>query len=148
MGPSGLGIIIFILAMLGFFFNMGRTILRYWLKNQVRNVVSTVNPQEPLNEDELDQLMRWETNLITVYIIGFTALFGWVVVAVMSFLEASRWLLPILLGVFFLALGFALFLQVREKCPRCGFRIGLTSWPALPKFCMNCRVVFKKKEEI
>lgn len=144
MDVSGFGTLIFIIAMIGFLVNIGRTFLKFWLKNQENLSNSAFEAQSPLTGEEMDQLEGWETNLIAVYVIGLTALGGWIMVAALPFLANSRWLTPILLGVFFLALGFALFLQIREKCPRCGFRIGLTSWQALPKICLHCRVNLKK----
>lgn len=144
MDVSGFGALIFIIAMIGFLVNIGRTFLKYWLKNQENLSKSAFEVQSPLTGEELEQLESWETNLITVYVIGLIALAGWVMVAALPFLANARWLLPILLSVFFLALGFALFLQIREKCPRCDFHIGLTSWPGLPKICLRCRVNLKK----
>jgi glucan phosphoethanolaminetransferase (alkaline phosphatase superfamily) len=142
--PSGVGIIIFVLAMAGFIFNIARTFLAYYLKNKVKTIINTVIPQAPLTADESDDLLRWEMNLITIYIIGFTALFGWLVVSILPSLQNVNWLQPILLGVFFLAVVAALVFQFREKCPRCGFNIGLTSWPILPKTCMSCHIPLKK----
>lgn len=97
---------------------------------------------EPLTGVELARIWRWERHMIAFYASAIT-LIAIAMAAAVSFGEVV-WLRRSLLGLVLVLVAAGSFVQFREKCPRCGRRLGSQSRLLLPERCRGCRVKFER----
>lgn len=100
-----------------------------------------IENSKPLNESELKELRVWQNRM--VYMFVFTTLFFISAIVYDLFIGLSG-----RSGIFIFILMLVTvcidgIIQFTQKCPRCGYRIGLQSRLTLPEKCKNCGVVFK-----
>lgn len=99
------------------------------------------NP-EPLTPDELQRLWRWERNMLRFHAAAMPLL---VLCAGAALTWGdSEWMRRALLGLVMVMLAAAAFLQMREKCPRCGARLHTKLLLRLPERCWFCGVTFER----
>jgi hypothetical protein len=91
---------------------------------------------------ELARIWRWERHMIVFYACAIT-LIATAMAAAVSFGDIA-WLRRSLLGLVLVLVVAGSFVQFREKCPRCGRRLGSQSRLLLPERCRGCRVKFER----
>jgi len=96
---------------------------------------------KPLNESERIRLRQWQNGMVYMYV--FTTLFFISAIVFDLFIGLSG-----RAGIFIFILLLILvcldgIIQFTQKCPRCGYRIGLQSRLTLPENCKSCGVGFK-----
>lgn len=96
----------------------------------------------PLTSEEVDRLRRWERRMIRSYAtvvmviaagIGLSLVYG----------EAGAMRYLVIAAAALIGLGIAV-AQFRERCPRCGTRLGSQSLLLLPDRCRTCGVAFPR----
>ena len=97
---------------------------------------------KPLTGVELARIWRWERHMIVFYACAIT-LIATAMAAAVSFGDIA-WLRRSLLGLVLVLVVAGSFVQFREKCPRCGRRLGSQSRLLLPERCRKCRVKFER----
>lgn len=97
---------------------------------------------KPLTDVELARIWRWERHMIAFYA-GAITLIAIAMAAAVSFSDVA-WLRRSLLGLVLALVVGGSFVQFREKCPRCGRRLGSQSRLLLPERCRGCRVKFER----
>ena len=97
---------------------------------------------EPLTGIELERIWRWERQMIAFYASAIT-LIAIAMAAAVTFGDVV-WLRRSLLGLVLALVAAGSFVQFREKCPRCGRRLGSQSRLLLPVRCRGCRVEFER----
>ena len=97
---------------------------------------------KPLTGVELARIWRWERHMIVFYACAIT-LIATAMAAAVSFGDIA-WLRRSLLGLVLVLVVAGSFVQFREKCPRCGRRLGSQSRLLLPERCRGCRVKFER----
>lgn len=106
---------------------------------------SPFGPQpEPLSRPECERIWAWER-----WMMGFYAL-AMVVVMLLAWFASihggttgGRMLV---VGVIVLLAIAGAYVQFREKCPRCGTRLGRQSRLVLPQKCRSCGVEFPRAD--
>jgi hypothetical protein len=95
----------------------------------------------PLTADEQRRIWRWQRRMFAFYGLAM-ALLALAAALLFSFgeLAVMRRAALLGLGVVFLA---ASFVQFRERCPRCGLRLGRHGRLLLPERCRGCGVGFE-----
>lgn len=96
----------------------------------------------PLTRPELERLWRWERHMIRYYAAAMAILLAAGVLA-MAYSDVV-WLRRGVLGLVVVLLLAATYVQFRERCPRCGMRIGSQSRLMLPNKCRRCGVAFDR----
>ena len=94
-----------------------------------------------LNTDEFKKLKTWQTRMILFLVVTMISLV--VVVGVdllIGFTPQAAWCVFIVLIALALMGGF---LQFRQRCPRCGYRLGFQSRLLVPDNCKKCGVGLK-----
>jgi hypothetical protein len=101
-----------------------------------------VRADDPLTREELERLWRWERHMVRFHAIAMTLL---VVCAAATYLYSDiAWVRRSLLVLVVGLVVAATFLQVREKCPRCGARLRTKSLLRLPEKCGVCGAAFER----
>jgi hypothetical protein len=103
---------------------------------------STPPEPEPLTRPELGRIWRWERHMIAFYA-GAITLLALAMGAVVMFAEIV-WLRRALLVMVLALVAAGSYVQFRERCPRCGRRLGTQSRLLLPTRCRGCRVKFDR----
>ena len=96
---------------------------------------------EKLSRDELEALRLWQKRMIIV----FAATMGGLLLVAGADLafglsESAAWVVFLLLLVMVVLGGF---IQFRQRCPGCGYRIGFQSRLLLPDNCKKCGIGLK-----
>ena len=105
-----------------------------------------VGKPAPLTRPELERLWRWERWMIRYYAMAM------VVIAIAAALAITYGDIPwarrsVLALVLALVLA-ATVVQFRERCPRCGSRLGTQSRLLLPDRCRTCGVRFERPPKL
>lgn len=94
-----------------------------------------------LNADERKKLKAWQTRMILFLVITMVSLAAVVGVDFfIGFTPQAAWCVFIVLIALTLA---AVFIQFRQRCPRCGYRLGFQSRLVVPDNCKKCGVGLK-----
>ncbi|HEX2334869.1 MAG TPA: hypothetical protein VHI72_00195 [Hyphomicrobiaceae bacterium] len=96
----------------------------------------------PLTGDEATRIWRWQRQMFMFYGIAMVllALAGGLVL----FFGDLAWVRRAALAAVLILVVAATFVQFRERCPRCGLRLGSQSRLFLPEQCRRCSVVFAR----
>jgi hypothetical protein len=96
----------------------------------------------PLTPSELARIWRWQGRMFTFYgiAIALVALAGALMLMFGDLAWVRRAAVALLLGL----LVAATMVQFRERCPRCGLRLGSHGRLFLPEQCRGCGVVFER----
>jgi len=96
----------------------------------------------PLSPSELARIWRWQGRMFTFYgiAIALVALAGALMLMFGDLAWVRRAAVALLLGL----LVAATMVQFRERCPRCGQRLGSHGRLFLPEQCRGCGVVFER----
>ena len=89
---------------------------------------------------ELARLWGWQRRMFAFYGVAI-ALLGAAVALMLAF-GALVWVRRTALGVLILLVVVATAVQFRERCPRCGLRLGAHGRLFLPEQCRGCKVAF------
>jgi len=100
----------------------------------------------PLTRPELERLWRWERGMIRYYAMAMTAIAiaAALAVAYGDIPWARRSMLALVLALVLTATV----VQFRERCPRCGSRLGTQSRLLLPDKCRTCGVHFERPPKL
>jgi hypothetical protein len=98
----------------------------------------------PLTRPELERLWRWERVMIRYYAMAMTAIA--IAAALAVTYGETPWARRSVLGLV-LVLA-ATVVQFRERCPRCGSRLGTQSRLLLPDKCRKCGVLFERPPKL
>ena len=100
----------------------------------------------PLTRPELEGLRRWERSMIRYYAMAMTA------VAIMAALAVAYgdvpWARRSVLGLVLVLVLAATIVQFRQRCPRCGARLGTQTRLMLPDKCRKCGVRFERPPKL
>lgn len=97
---------------------------------------------EPLNQDELQRLWRWERHMMRFHAVALTAL---ALGAGAAYLYSDiAWVRRSILVLVVALVVAATLLQVRETCPRCRSRLRTKSLLRLPDKCGVCGIPFPR----
>jgi len=96
----------------------------------------------PLTASELARIWRWQRRMFVFYgvAIALLALAG----ALMLMFGDLAWVRRAALALLFVLLVAATIVQFRERCPRCGLRLGSQGRLFLPEQCRGCGVFFER----
>ncbi|HXE70168.1 MAG TPA: hypothetical protein VN523_12475 [Hyphomicrobiaceae bacterium] len=96
----------------------------------------------PLTPSELARIWRWQRRMFVFYgiAIALLALAG----ALMLMFGELAWVRRAAVAWLFVLLAAAAMVQFRERCPRCGLRLGSHGRLFLPEQCRGCGVVFER----
>jgi hypothetical protein len=96
----------------------------------------------PLTPSELARIWRWQGRMFAFYgiAIALLALAGVSMLTFGNLAWVRRAAVALLLGL----LVAATMAQFRERCPRCGLRLGSHGRLFLPEQCRGCGVVFER----
>jgi hypothetical protein len=96
----------------------------------------------PLTPSELARIWRWQGRMFAFYgiAIALLALAGVPMLTLGTLAWVRRAAVALLLGL----LVAATMVQLRERCPRCGLRLGSHGRVFLPEQCRGCGVVFER----
>jgi hypothetical protein len=96
----------------------------------------------PLTPSELARIWRWQGRMFAFYgiAIALMALAGALMLMFGDLAWVRRAAVALLLGL----LVAATMVQFRERCPRCGLRLGSHGRLFLPEQCRCCGVVFER----
>ncbi|KAB2914129.1 MAG: hypothetical protein F9K29_15290 [Hyphomicrobiaceae bacterium] len=100
----------------------------------------------PLTRPQLERLWRWERNMIRYYAMAMTLIAAVAAVAVAY--GDIPWVRRSMLALILLLVLAATIVQFRERCPRCGRRIGSQSRLLLPDKCKGCGVKFERPPKL
>ena len=100
----------------------------------------------PLAEAELARVWRWERWMIRYYAMAMTVIAGAVALALVY--GESVFVRRAVMGLVLMLVLLATFVQFREKCPRCGARLGRQSRLILPDRCRSCGVAFPRPPKL
>ncbi len=95
----------------------------------------------PLTRHERRRIWRWQRQMFAFYSLAM-ALLALAAALLFWFGELAVMRRATLLGVGVLFLA-ASFVQFRERCPRCGLRLGRHGRLLLPERCRGCGVAFE-----
>lgn len=98
-------------------------------------------PQVPLEPRELAKLRAWERRIVVSFAAAISLLAAWAVVLVLAPPSPFVEVLAIPFAAPLVIVG--LFIQLGERCPRCGSRVSLRSRLSLPERCPQCSVSFR-----
>ena len=96
----------------------------------------------PLTGEEVDRLRRWERRMIRSYTVVIMVIAAGIGLSLV-YGEAGGMRYLVLGAAALIALGIAV-AQFRERCPRCGTRLGSQSLVLLPDRCGTCGVAFPR----
>src|SRR5918992_3724284 len=88
---------------------------------------------DPLTRQELQRIWRWERQMIRYYAMAMTVVAVGVGAAYLY--GEEPWARPLIIAVVLALVLLATLVQFREKCPRCGSRLGRQSRLILPDTC-------------
>jgi hypothetical protein len=94
----------------------------------------------PLTASERARIWRWQRRMFVFYGIAI-ALLGLAGAAMLMFGDLA-WVRRAALAVLVVLLVAATIVQFRERCPRCGLRLGSHGRLFLPEQCRGCGVAF------
>lgn len=94
-----------------------------------------------LNANELEELQLWQKRMITVLVTTMVALIF--VVGVDLIIGMSRMVASFAFLVLVALAGVGIFIQLSQKCPRCGYRLGFQTRLMVPDNCKKCGVGLK-----
>lgn len=100
----------------------------------------------PLNAAEKDRIWRWERSMIRSYAMAMMVIAAGAGLAVF-YGEIPAVRRVVLLGVLVLVVAVTL-VQFRERCPRCGSRLGRQTRLMLPDACKVCGVQFPRPPKL
>ncbi len=100
----------------------------------------------PLTPPELERLWRWERHMIRYYAMAVTVIAAAAAAAVAY--GETPWVRRSMLALILLLVLAATYVQFRERCPRCGKRIGSQSRLLLPDKCKGCGVRFERPPKL
>ncbi len=91
-----------------------------------------------VSESEREELQSWQRRMIAIFVATMAALVGLAAVDLIFGLSDTAGLLGFLalLGMVVLSV----FFQFGQRCPRCGYRLGLKSGLVVPERCAKCGV--------
>jgi hypothetical protein len=93
---------------------------------------------DPLTHQELQRIWRWKRWMIRYYAMAITMLA--VGVGAGHFYGDKPWARPLIIAGVLAFVLFTISALFREKCPRCGSRLGGQSRMILPDECRGCGV--------
>jgi hypothetical protein len=96
----------------------------------------------PLSRDELTRIWRWQRQMFIFYGIAMVLL-AFTGVLILLFGDLA-WVRRAALAAVLSLIVAATFVQFRERCPRCGLRLGSQGRLFLPEQCRRCSVVFAR----
>jgi hypothetical protein len=97
----------------------------------------------PLSRDELTRIWRWQSQMFIFHGVAMVllALAG----VLILFFGDLAWVRRAALAAVLSLVVAATFVQFRERCPRCGLRLGSQGRLFLPEQCRRCSVVFARR---
>jgi len=94
----------------------------------------------PLTASEHARIWRWQRRMLVFYAIAIAVL-GLAGAGMLMFGDLA-WVRRAALAVVVVLLVAATIVQFRERCPRCGLRLGSHGRGFLPEQCRGCGVAF------
>jgi len=98
----------------------------------------------PLTPGERARIWRWQRRMFLFYGVAI-ALLG-LGAAAMALVGDLAWVRRTALALLLVLLVAASLVQFRERCPRCGLRLGSHGRLFLPEQCRGCGVLFERPE--
>ena len=99
----------------------------------------------PLTATERKRLCRWQRRMLIFYGVAMVLLAC--AGALMLFFGELAWVRRGALALVIVLVIAATFVQFRERCPRCGHRLGSQGRLFLPEQCRGCGVVLLPPQE-
>jgi ribosomal protein S27AE len=94
----------------------------------------------PLTAAECNRLWRWQRRMLLFYGVAIALLA--LAAALMLLFGELAWVRRAAMALLLALIGAATFVQFRERCPRCGWRLGSQGRLFLPAECPGCGVEF------
>lgn len=99
--------------------------------------------QEELRRDQVEELRQWQRRMIAIFVPSVASLVILVVGEIVLDLPALLEFAIVLTLVTLVGLG--AWLQLKQKCPKCGYRIGFQSGLLTPLTCKRCGVSLRAR---
>lgn len=94
-----------------------------------------------LDANELAELKQWQRRMISLFVITMSGLLMVVILDLLIGLSQATATIIFLVLVALVVL--AGFVQFSQKCPACGYRLGLQSRLLVPDHCKRCGIALK-----